>query len=138
MGHDHVAIGTGALVEVGALSQPERLRDVDLDVGDVVSVPDRLEEAVGEAEGEDVLGGLLAQEVVDPEDLVLIEDLVQPGIERHRGHIVGAEGLLHDDPRAVDEVGVGDRLHRGERGLGRNREVCTRTSLSPGGAPRTG
>ena len=104
VGHDHVAIGTGALVEVGALGQPERLRDVDLDVGDVVSVPDRLEEAVGEAEGEDVLGGLLAQEVVDPEDLVLIEDLVQPGIERHRGHIVGAEGLLHDDPRAASAI----------------------------------
>jgi hypothetical protein len=81
VGDDHVAVGAGPLIEVGALGQPERLGDVDLDVVDVVAVPDRLEEAVGEAEGEDVLGGFLAQEVVDPEDLALVEDLVQLPVE---------------------------------------------------------
>jgi len=40
-------------------------------VVDVVAVPDRLEQPVGEPEGQDVLGRLLAQEVVDPEDLFL-------------------------------------------------------------------
>ena len=46
----------------------------DLDVVDVVAVPDRLEQPVGEAEREHVLDGLLAQVVVDAEDLVLVED----------------------------------------------------------------
>ena len=76
MGDDHVAVGAGALVERGAALEPERLGHVDLHVVDEVAVPDRLEEPVGEAEGQDVLGRLLAQEVVDPEDLVLVEDLV--------------------------------------------------------------
>ncbi len=83
VGDDHVAIGAGALVEVGPLREAERLGHVDLDVVDVVAVPDRLEEAVREAEREDVLGGLLAEEVVDAEDLLLVEDLVQLGVERH-------------------------------------------------------
>ena len=88
MGDDHVAVGAGALVEVGPLREAQRLGHVDLDVVDVVAVPDRLEEAVGEAEGEDVLGRLLAEEVVDAEDLLLVEDLVQLGVEgrgRSRG-----------------------------------------------------
>ena len=86
-------------------------------------MPDRLEQAVGEAEGEDVLRRLLAEEVVDPEDLLLVEHLVQLGVERDRGGVVGAERLLHDDPAALDEVGLGDGAHRGERGLRRHREV---------------
>ena len=58
----------------------ERLGHVDLDVVDVLAVPDRLEEAVGEAQGEDVLRRLLAEEVVDAEDLVLVEDLVDASL----------------------------------------------------------
>jgi hypothetical protein len=79
VGHHHVAVGAGLLVEAGALAQAQRLGHVDLHVVDEVAVPDRLEQAVGEAEGEDVLRRLLAQEVVDAEDLLLGEDLVQLG-----------------------------------------------------------
>ena len=39
----------------------------------MVAVPDRLEESVREAQREDVVHRLLAQEVVDPEDLGLLE-----------------------------------------------------------------
>ena len=55
----------------------DRLGYVDLHVIDEIAVPDRFEQAVGEAEREDVLGRLLAEEVVDAEDLFLVEDLVQ-------------------------------------------------------------
>ena len=77
VGDDHVAVGAGLLVEAGALAEPERLRHVDLHVIDEVAVPDRLEQAVGEAEGEDVLRRLLAEEMIDAEDLLLGEHLVQ-------------------------------------------------------------
>ncbi len=69
MGDDHVAVRAGLLVEAGALAEAERLGNVDLDVIDEVAVPDRLEQAVGEAEGEDVLRRFLAEEMVDPENL---------------------------------------------------------------------
>ncbi len=67
---DHVAEGAGLLVKRGAAAETERFRHVDLHVIDEIAVPDRLEETVGEAEGEDVLSRFLAEEVVDAEDLV--------------------------------------------------------------------
>ena len=70
-------IGAGLLVERRPPAESERLGHVDLHVGDEVAVPDRLEQSVGEPEREDVLRRLLAEEVVDPEDPLLGEDLVQ-------------------------------------------------------------
>jgi hypothetical protein len=69
VGDDHVPVGAGVVVEVGASFDRERLGHVDLHVGDVLAVPDRFEQAVGEPEGQDVVDRLLAEEVVDPEDL---------------------------------------------------------------------
>ena len=121
--HHHVAIGAGLLIERGAPAKPERLGHVDLHVVDEVAVPDRLEQPVGEAEGQNVLRRLLAEEVVDAKDLVLGEHLVQPGIQQHRAGQVGAERLLHDDPGACDEIGFGQQAHRGQGGRGRHAEV---------------
>ena len=123
VGDHHVAVGARGLVEVGALGQPELLGHVDLDVVDVVAVPDRLEQPVGEAEGEDVLRRLLAQEVVDPEDLLLVEDLVQLAVQLLRRGQVGAERLLHDDPGALDELGVVEHVHDGQGCLRRDAQV---------------
>ena len=75
--HHHVAEGADVVVERRPLVEPERLRHVDLHVIDEVAVPDGLEEAVGETEGEDVLRGLLAEEMIDAEDLLLREHFVQ-------------------------------------------------------------
>src|SRR3546814_4756041 len=44
VGDHHVAIGAGVLVEGRAALQSQRLGDVDLDVVDVVAVPDRRSE----------------------------------------------------------------------------------------------
>ena len=63
--------GAGLLVEPGAALDRQLLGHVDLDVVDVLAVPDRLEQAVAEAKREDVLHRLLAEEVVDTEDLRL-------------------------------------------------------------------
>ena len=112
VGDHHVPVGAGGFVEARALLEAQRLRDVDLHVVDVVPVPDRLEEPVGEAEGEDVLRRLLAEEVVDAEDLLLVEDLVELGVERACGGEVGAEGLLHDDPAALHQAGVAKLVRR--------------------------
>ena len=71
VGDDHVAEGAGFLVEAAAHLDRERLRDVDLDVVDVVAVPDRLEHPVGEAQRQQVLHRLAAEVVVDPVDVAL-------------------------------------------------------------------
>ena len=123
MGDHHVPIGSGLLVEAGALAEGELLRHIDLYVVDEVAVPDRLEQAVGETEGENVLRRLLAEKMIDAEDPFLVEHLVQLGIERHRALKIGAEGLLHDDARALDQTGVSQQAHRRQGGTGRHAEI---------------
>ena len=129
MRHHHVAEGADRLVEPGPLAETEGLGHVDLHVVDEVAVPDRLEEAVGEAEREDVLRGLLAEKVIDPEDLLLAEHLVDLRVQRHRALEVGAERLLHDDARPLDEARVAERPHGGQRRAGRHAQVVQATTL---------
>ena len=119
----HVAVGAGLLVEGRALAQAQGLGHVDLHVVDEVAVPDGLEQAVGEAEGQDVLRRLLAQEMVDAEDLFLVEDLMQLMVELHRAGQVGAEGLFHDEARALHQAGLAQQPHRGQRGARRHAQV---------------
>ena len=66
---DEVAQRAGVVVVAGAAPDADVLGRGDLHVGDVVAVPQRLEHAVREAEREHVLDGLLAEVVVDAEDL---------------------------------------------------------------------
>ena len=106
VGDDHVAVGAGALVEAGAVTDRERLGNVDLDELDVVAVPERLVEPVGEAQGEDVLDRLLAEEVVDPEDLRVVERPVEGVVELDGRVVVVAERLLEDHP-GLGSVQVG-------------------------------
>ena len=68
----------GAVVVAGAAADADVLGGGDLDVVDVVAVPQRLEHAVREAEREHVLDRLLAQVVVDAEHLALVEHCEHP------------------------------------------------------------
>ena len=110
MGDDHVPVGAGVVVEIGASLNRERLGRVDLHVGDVLAVPHRLEQAVGEPEGQDVAHRLLAEEVVDPEHLRLAEEGVHRLVQRAGRGQVGAERLLDDD------AGTGGQARRAEHG----------------------
>ncbi len=78
---DHVDEGTGFVVVAGPALDAEGLVEGDLDSCDVLVGPDRLEDAVGEADAEDVLGRLLVQEVVDAEDRRLVGVLVKEFVE---------------------------------------------------------
>ena len=66
----HVAGGAGRVVERRAAADADVLGHRDLHRVDVVGVPDRLEQLVGEAQRQQVLDGLLAQVVVDAEDVL--------------------------------------------------------------------
>jgi len=91
------------LIEAGTLAEPQRFGHVDLHVVDEVSIPDRLEQAVAEAERQDVLRRFLAEKVVDPEDLLFVEHFMQLGVQRHSAGQIGAKGLFHDDAAALDK-----------------------------------
>ena len=81
---DDVAQAAGALVEGAAAVDAEILRQRHLDARDVVAVPDRLEERIGEAEVEDVHDRLLAEEVIDAEDRIFREDGARDAVKRAR------------------------------------------------------
>ena len=69
----HVAQCAGSFIEVPASLDADRLGGRDLDGVDVVAVPERLQDAVAEAERHDVLDGFLAEEMVDAIDLRLAD-----------------------------------------------------------------
>ena len=60
---------------------------------DVVAIPDRLEDPIRQAKGENVLDGLFAQIVVDAVDLRFLEDLLDLAIELAGGGQVGSKGF---------------------------------------------
>ena len=72
---DHVAQRAGFLVIRAAALHADGFRRGDLHVVHVAAVPQRLEDAVAEAEGQDVLHGLLAEVVIDAVDLGFVEAL---------------------------------------------------------------
>src|SRR2546429_6674481 len=62
LSRSHVAQGTRLLVVRATRLHADGLGDRDLHVGDVVAVPQRLEDLVGEAQHEEVLDGLRSEE----------------------------------------------------------------------------
>jgi hypothetical protein len=117
-------------------------RHVDQHVRDVLAIPDRLVDAVAEAQGQDVLHGLLPEEVVDAEDLRLVEDGVDGLVQRARRAQVRPERLLHDHARPLGEPGPPQRPDDAAAGGGRDREVVqaprSATELALGPVDRGG
>ena len=121
MALDHVPQGTGAVVVACPAFKCQVLVEDDLHLLDVVTVPDRLQEVVGEAQAQDVQNGGLAEEMVHPVDVVLRDQRGEGLVEFPGGLLAGAEGLLHDQPcpggnllRAEDLAGLLADL-RGQR-----------------------
>src|SRR5215467_13651149 len=69
MVRDHVPQCAGFFIETAAALDTDGLGNRDLNVVDMVAVPQRLEDAVGETQHQDVLDRFLAEKVIDPIDL---------------------------------------------------------------------
>ena len=123
---DHVPQGTGMVVIITAVADPQVLGHRDLHVIDVVPVPDRLENAVGKPKSQDVLNRFLAEVVIDAKNLGFIEEFAQAAIQSAGRIQIMAEGFFHDDaaiaPVAV-ELGVRQTLGQGLDHTGRHRHV---------------
>ena len=70
-----------AVVITGAVTHIHSFGDGDLHIVHVAAVPDRLEDGVGEAEEQDILGGFLAQVVIDAKYLAFIKDRMDGPVE---------------------------------------------------------
>jgi hypothetical protein len=85
VGDQRIQYRPGGVVEPGPVGDAELLRHVDLHRLDVLTVPHRGEQLIGEAQDVQVLGGLLAQEMVDPVHLLLVEYRVDDPVQRLEG-----------------------------------------------------
>ena len=103
---DDVAQRSDRVVEAPAVGDAEVLGHRDHHVRDVGAVPDRFQQRVREAQVGDVHHRLLAEEVVDPVDLRLVEDLEELVVQLASAGGVVAERLLDHDPAAVGEPRV--------------------------------
>ena len=120
---DDVTERTNRVVEVAPILDAEALRHRDLHALDVLAVPHRLEHRVRKAEAEDLLEPHLAQVVVDPEELGLVDVLVQFRGERAGRFEVVTEGLLHDDARMFCQACICKTLHDSSEEERRNLQV---------------
>ena len=68
---------------------------------DVARAPQALENIVGKAQGQQVLHGLLAEVVIDAENLRLVKILHQRAIYFERTRQIVADRFFDDDPREV-------------------------------------
>jgi hypothetical protein len=78
---DHIANGSGLIVEGSAALDPERLRHRDLHALDVAAVPQRLKERINKAEKNHVVDRPLPEIVVDPKNRFLVEGPEQDPVE---------------------------------------------------------
>ena len=108
----HVPEHAGGLVVARPAFHAHRFGDGDLDMVDMVPVPERLKNRIAEPEHEDILDGFLAQVMIDPEYLVLMEQLVELIVERTRSLKVAPERFLDDDTFVGSPLCLGNQVCR--------------------------
>ena len=120
----HVAQRPRRVVVAGPALDADGLGHRDLDVVDHVRRPEPVEDRVGEAQRQQVLHRLLAEVVVDPEDLLFRKHLADRVVDRARRLEVLADRLLeHDAGLLADEAELGEVPADRAVEVGRGREV---------------
>ena len=125
----HIAQRPGVVVVAGARTDAFRFGDRNLHVIHMLLVEQRLEDAVGEPQHEDVLDGLLAQVVIDSKDLRLVEQCCDFVVNSAGARQIVADRLLDDEARERrrlmrrDEPRPRELLHGRSEHLRRNCEV---------------
>ena len=92
----HVAQRTRRFVVPGALLHSDSFRGSDLNAGDVVPIPDGLENRVGEPHHHDVLNRFLPEVVVDAKDLVLLTAALNHPVQGLGAAVVPSEWFFND------------------------------------------
>ena len=93
----HVAQRAGLVVIAGTAFEPDRLGHGDLHMVDMRIVPKRLVKRVGKAQRHQVLDGLLAQIMVDAEDLAFLEHAADRVVEQLGRFQIAPDRLFDHD-----------------------------------------
>ena len=93
----HIAQGARTLVKAGATLNPQCFGGRDLDVIDVMRVPERRENRVRESQNQNVLRGFLAEKMIDSVSLLFGEGTADDAVEFARRSQIGAERFFNND-----------------------------------------
>jgi hypothetical protein len=93
---------------------------------DVRAVPERLDDGVGEAEVQQVLHRLLAEEMIDAKDRRFRDDLLERAVDGLRTGEIAAERLLDDHARVGCTTGTAQLRRDCSEQAGRDRQVMAR------------
>ena len=127
VGH-HIAQRAGRIVVAAALFHAHGFAHGNLHMIDVAPVPDRFENPIGKAKGQNVLHRFFAQVVVDAVNLLFVHFLEQLLVQRPGRIQVAAERLFDDHPAPLmvfflHQAGGGQLLHDGAKEIRRGGEI---------------
>ena len=92
----HIAQSAIVVVISAAFFHADSLGEGDLDIVDVLVVPQRFENHIGETDRRDVLHHLFTQIMIDTEDLIFIKRLAQLRVQCIRRFEIPPERFLYD------------------------------------------
>ena len=95
---DHVAQRSGTCRNTRTALHTQWFAGGDLNMIDVASVPELLENGIGKPHYHDVLRGLFPEIMIDPEGIVFGESVSNHLVEPLSAGQVGSKGLFDDDP----------------------------------------
>src|SRR5438067_12962685 len=93
----NVSNSTGLLIELRACANAKILSNHNLHMVNIILIPERLKDAVGEAESQNILHSLFAHVVIDTVDLVFMENARQISIKFLSRSKVMAKGFFNYD-----------------------------------------
>src|SRR5581483_3280322 len=105
---DHIAEQAGLFVIRASALHPQLFGDVNLNMVDVSPVPERFKNPVREPEDQEILNRLLSEVMVDPIDLLLLENLGDDAIQFPGACEVSSKRLFDDNagPRFAGILGL--------------------------------
>src|SRR5215472_3712224 len=112
---DHVRQRASFLIIAPPAVDADGFRRGDLYIVHIPAIPDRLEDPVAEAEGQDVLHRLFSEVMVDAVNFAFIENLVQPIAQLLCACQIMPEGFFHDQAMptvSFSEASGADALRR--------------------------
>ena len=94
---EHVSQNPGFLVVPGAAPDNRLFRRGNLDVVDIIPVPDRFKNRVGKPQHHDVGNGFFAEVMVNSVNLCFVKPLMNKRVERNRRRSVRSKRLFQDN-----------------------------------------
>src|SRR5260370_8722577 len=96
---NHVTYRPGLFIVITAPLDSDRFGICDLNVIDILPIPERFPNAVGKTKYQQILHGLFAEIVIDTINLIFFEDQSEFRIEFQSALQIMSERLLNYDPR---------------------------------------